>query len=216
MSHKTLPNMAKARHRNPLLLTSLPVPLVFLASFQLTGRGRGSNIWLSPPGCLQFSLLLDLPCSLAGKLVFIQYLMALAVCEAIDDDGRLGARIKWPNDIYAEAEGVGGTQLGSGSGRKRRAKLGGILVNTNFVGGKWRIVIGESTQISLYSPLKNFRMRNQHPQCPPHDFTIPASLPAHLPHAILYVRQAAPSTANDGRDFRTGHECFRTEVGTVH
>ncbi|ORY24373.1 biotin-protein ligase [Naematelia encephala] len=126
--------------RNPLLLTHLPAPLVFLASFQLSGRGRGSNIWLSPPGCLQFSLLLTLPSHLSSKLVFIQYLMALAVCEAVDDDGRLGVRIKWPNDIYAEVEGVGGTEVGSG--KKGKAKLGGILVNTNFVGGQWRIVVG--------------------------------------------------------------------------
>ncbi|WVQ93402.1 biotin-[acetyl-CoA-carboxylase] ligase [Kwoniella sp. CBS 9459] len=126
--------------RNPLLLTHLPTPLAFLASFQLSGRGRGSNIWLSPPGCLQFSLLLDLPASLSSKMVFIQYIMALAVCEAVDEDGRLGVRIKWPNDIYAEVEGVGGTE--AGSGQKGKAKIGGILVNTNFVGGKWRIVVG--------------------------------------------------------------------------
>ena len=124
-------------------MTNLPAPLTFLASFQLTGRGRGSNIWLSPPGCLQFSILLTLPQSMASKLVFIQYLMALAVCEAVDDDGRLGMRIKWPNDIYAEVEGVGGTEVGSG--KKGRAKLGGILVNTNLVNGKWRVVIGESS-----------------------------------------------------------------------
>lgn len=127
--------------RNPLILTHLPTPVAFLASFQLSGRGRGSNIWLSPAGCLQHSLLLTLPTSMSSKIVFIQYLMALAVCEAVDDDGRLGVKVKWPNDIYAECEGVGGTEVGSG--RKGRAKLGGILVNTNFVGGQWRIVIGE-------------------------------------------------------------------------
>ena len=72
--------------------------------------------------------------------MFIQYLTALAVCEAIDEDGRLGVRIKWPNDIYAEAEGIGGTEVESG--KKGKAKLGGILVNTNYVDGKWRIVVG--------------------------------------------------------------------------
>ncbi|KIR32592.1 biotin-[acetyl-CoA-carboxylase] ligase [Cryptococcus deuterogattii MMRL2647] len=125
---------------NPLLLANLSTPLAFLASFQLSGRGRGSNMWLSPPGCLQFSLLLDLPASLSSKMVFIQYIMALAVCEAVDEDGRLGVRIKWPNDIYAEVEGVGGTEIGSG--KKGKVKLGGILVNTSYVGGKWRIVVG--------------------------------------------------------------------------
>ncbi|ODN76679.1 biotin-[acetyl-CoA-carboxylase] ligase [Cryptococcus amylolentus CBS 6039] len=125
---------------NPLLLSNLPAPLAFLASFQLSGRGRGGNMWLSPPGCLQFSILLDLPQELSSKMVFIQYMMALAVAEAVDEDGRLGVRIKWPNDIYAEVEGVGGSEVGSG--KKGKAKLGGILVNTSYVGGRWRVVVG--------------------------------------------------------------------------
>lgn len=131
--------------RNPIILTHLPTPLAFLASFQLSGRGRGSNIWLSPAGCLQFSLLLTLPSTMSSKIVFIQYLMALAVCEAVDDDGRLGVKVKWPNDIYAECEGVGGTEVGSG--KKGLAKLGGILVNTNFVNGQWRVVIGTGINV---------------------------------------------------------------------
>jgi biotin--protein ligase len=131
--------------RNPIILTHLPTPVAFLASFQLSGRGRGSNIWLSPAGCLQFSLLLTLPSSMSSKIVFIQYLMALAVCEAVDDDGRLGVKVKWPNDIYAECEGVGGTEVGSG--KKGLAKLGGILVNTNFVNGQWRVVIGTGINV---------------------------------------------------------------------
>lgn len=77
---------------------------------------------------------------MSNKLVFIQYLMALAIAEAVDPDGRLGVRIKWPNDIYAEVEGVGESTVGSG--KKGRAKLGGILVNTNLINGEWRIVIG--------------------------------------------------------------------------
>lgn len=144
--------------RNPLILTHLPTPVAFLASFQLSGRGRGSNIWLSPSGCLQHSLLLTLPSSMSSKIVFIQYLMALAVCEAIDEDGRLGVRVKWPNDIYAECEGVGGTAVGSG--QKGRAKLGGILVNTNFVGGQWRIVIG--TGINVLNALPTTSLSQLH------------------------------------------------------
>lgn len=112
-----------------------------MASFQLSGRGRGSNVWLSPPGCLQFSILLTLPSSLSSKIVFIQYLTALAIVEAVDEDGRLGVKIKWPNDIYSEVEGVAGTEVGGGV--KGKAKIGGILVNTNYVGGQWRIVVGE-------------------------------------------------------------------------
>lgn len=126
--------------RNPILLANLPAPLSFMASFQLSGRGRGSNVWLSPPGCLQFSLLLTLPQSMASKMLVIQYLAALAISEALDPDGRLGVRIKWPNDLYAAVEGVGGTAVGGGE--KGKAKIGGILVNTNYINGQWRIIVG--------------------------------------------------------------------------
>ncbi|BEI87350.1 uncharacterized protein CcaverHIS019_0100680 [Cutaneotrichosporon cavernicola] len=131
--------------RNPVLLAGLPSPLSFLASFQLSGRGRGSNAWLSPAGCLQWSMLLTLPASMVSKMVLIQYLTALAVAEAVDEDGRLGVRIKWPNDIYAQAEGIGGTEIGSG--KKGIVKIGGILVNTNFINGQWRIVVGTGLNV---------------------------------------------------------------------
>lgn len=128
-------------YRNPKILRGLATPFLSLATFQLSGRGRGSNQWLSPPGCLQFSLLLTLPPSFpADKLVFIQYLAALAICDGLDPDGKLGVRIKWPNDIYAHAEGIGGTEVGKGE--KGKAKLGGILVNSSFVDGRWRVVVG--------------------------------------------------------------------------
>ena len=117
-------------------------------------------MWLSPPGCLQFSMLLTLPSSLSSKIVFIQYLAALAICDAVDEDGRLGVKIKWPNDLYAEVEGVGGSEVGGG--KKGRAKIGGILVNTNFVGGQWRIVVGESSRYCRISALTR-RMRSQYP-----------------------------------------------------
>ncbi|KAI0643919.1 class II aaRS and biotin synthetase [Trametes meyenii] len=125
--------------KNTRLLSTLPTPLLSLASAQLTGRGRGGNVWLSPPGCLQFSLLLRAPlAALPGaKVVFVQYLFALAVAEACRDPAVLGAadggrvRIKWPNDIYAEMPGSG-----------ERRKIGGILVNTSFGAGRVELVVG--------------------------------------------------------------------------
>ena len=124
-----------------------------MASFQLAGRGRGKNQWLSPAGCLQFSILLKLPRGFpSNKVVFAQYIAALAICQGLDDDGKLGVRIKWPNDIYAEAEGLGQApanvedeEIIDGERRtplKGRAKLGGILVNSSFVKGEWHLVVG--------------------------------------------------------------------------
>lgn len=85
--------------------------------------------------------MLELPRSFpANKLVFIQYLAALAICDGLDSDGKLGVKIKWPNDIYGEAEGIGGSIIGEGV--KGKAKLGGILVNSSFVDGKWKVIVG--------------------------------------------------------------------------
>lgn len=123
-------------YRNPRLLANLPVPFLSLASHQVAGRGRGGNTWVSPAGCLQYSLLLRVPLSQvpASKLVFVQYLFALAVVEACRHENVLGmvggsVKLKWPNDVYI-VEG------------EEKRKIGGILVNTSFTGGMVSIVIG--------------------------------------------------------------------------
>lgn len=142
MSHLSLSAhvLVELLSRNPTLLRALPAPVLSLASHQLTGRGRGSNVWLSPSGCLQFSLLLRPPRSFrSSSLVFIQYLFGLAVVESCRRilPGKAGesVRLKWPNDIYA-------TVRNEESGKDDLKKLGGILVTTNFSGGLVDVVIG--------------------------------------------------------------------------
>jgi biotin--protein ligase len=117
----------------------LPAPILSIASRQIAGRGRGTNIWLSPSGCLQFSLLLRTSLDIlpASKLVFVQYLFALAVVEACREDTVMGSlgeklRMKWPNDLYVVV----------GNGDSDRKKVGGILVNTIFTANQAEIVIG--------------------------------------------------------------------------
>jgi len=78
-----------------------------------------------------FSLVLQLPQRLANKAVFVQYLMALAVVEALRPCVQLC--IKWPNDIYAD---VGVQQA------ERYRKVGGILVNSLLSAGKLTLVVG--------------------------------------------------------------------------
>jgi len=104
-------------------------------------------MWLSPSGCLQFSVLLRVPLSSfpSNRLVFIQYLFALAVVEACRDESVLGkrgnqVRLKWPNDIYAILDG-------------ERRKIGGILVSTNFSGGNVDIVIGCGLNVLNAAPI---------------------------------------------------------------
>lgn len=138
--------------KNPLYLSSLPTPTVHIASYQLQGRGRGSNVWLSPSGSLSQSIHLRLAKDQGvpwSKLVFVQYLYALAVCEGLrdesvlgdddedDDDGGQGwrVRIKWPNDVYA--------LVGAKQSEMNKQKIAGILVSTSFNSeGDAEIIIG--------------------------------------------------------------------------
>lgn len=99
-------------------------------------------MWLSPYGCLQFSLALRIPFVKVpmNKLVFLQYLFSLAITEACRDEAVLGnygeaIQIKWPNDIYAV--------LGEGEQRELK-KIGGVLVNTGIINDNSQIVIGKS------------------------------------------------------------------------
>ncbi|KAG9126083.1 biotin holocarboxylase synthetase [Ceratobasidium sp. 392] len=133
--------------RNATLLTALPHPVLSLATIQLAGRGRGSNSWLSPLGCLQFSLLLRVPKEIPfNRTVFIQYMFGLAVTEAcrkvmpgVEGDR---VRLKWPNDIYV-----------LGADGKTKSKIGGILVTTNFMDGIMHVVIGCGLNVLNQPPI---------------------------------------------------------------
>jgi biotin---protein ligase len=136
--------MFKLTHsrRNPRFLASLLSPVLSLATHQLSGRGRGGNSWVSPTGCLQFSLRLRLSLSSfpPSRLVFIQYVFALAVVEACRHESILGewgdrVRIKWPNDVYIVED----------RNNSRATKVAGILVYTTFSGSDVDIVIGAKT-----------------------------------------------------------------------
>lgn len=119
-----------------------------LATYQIAGRGRGGNSWVSPLGCLQFSLRLRAPSSVLplAKLVFIQYLVALAVVDTARHEAVLGqygdrVRIKWPNDVYIVDD----------SGEQKPVKVSGNLVYTTTDGESVDIVIGPC-QSKLMSP----------------------------------------------------------------
>lgn len=59
--------------------------LVVIAGRQTGGRGRGGNIWLSPPGCATFSvqLVVGLNSAAGRRLSLLQHVAALAVILAV-------------------------------------------------------------------------------------------------------------------------------------
>ena len=137
------------QYRNPKFLANLPNPLLCLASYQLQGRGRGANVWLSPYGCLQFSLTLRIPFAGAPvhKFAFLQYLFSLAIVEACRNEAVLGSygeaiKIKWPNEIYAV--------LDEGEHRELK-KIGGLLVNTGITDKDSQIVISGPLATAVFA-----------------------------------------------------------------
>lgn len=97
--------MADMANRNPTLLSKLPTGFTLSATTQVAGRGRGTNVWIAPPGNLIMSTVINHPAHMAMQrpIQFIQYLAAVAVVEAIKSYGAgyevLPVKLKWPNDI---------------------------------------------------------------------------------------------------------------------
>ncbi|KAI9015180.1 biotin-protein ligase [Gaertneriomyces semiglobifer] len=142
--------------KNYKLSTMLPSGTVCVATHQLSGRGRGKNSWISQTGCLQFSFTLhhrDL-----SSAIFIQYLVALAIVEAVKSKpgcADLPVHIKWPNDIYVR----------TAEGKEGLRKIGGILVTSSFQNGVFNLVIGCGINLSNPRPTTSLA------QLSPQEFT---------------------------------------------
>ncbi|PGH29117.1 biotin-protein ligase, partial [[Emmonsia] crescens] len=91
--------------KNTQLLRRLPHGFVATATVQVAGRGRGSNVWVSPSGQLMFSTVIKHPVENMARapVVFIQYIAAIAIAQGIKsyDKGyeNMPIKLKWPNDI---------------------------------------------------------------------------------------------------------------------
>lgn len=125
-------------------LHAVKEPLVFVASQQAAGRGRGGNAWVSPAGCLMFSF--KWRTRDATQLAFLQYLVSLAVCDALGElpclsharaqQLRASVRIKWPNDLY--------TSDGQ--------KIGGVLCQSSYMNETFDLLIGVGLNVSNAAP----------------------------------------------------------------
>lgn len=121
----------------------LPQGVVCVADVQTKGRGRAGNQWTSPPGCLMFSLATRLEVD-GRKIPFVQYVICLAVTEAVlrltrerlEGAGEVLLSIKWPNDLYS-ADGL---------------KVGGILCQSTFREGRFFLVAGVGLNVDNRNP----------------------------------------------------------------
>ncbi|KAJ2559085.1 biotin holocarboxylase synthetase [Coemansia sp. RSA 1933] len=140
--------------KNTKLQALLPNGTVNVATVQLAGRGRGRNAWVSPVGCLLFTMLLRHPTMKKAPVVMMQYLMSIAVVEAVKSQPgyeSIPLRLKWPNDVYALHTPVGDSSDSSESTDPSYAKIGGILVSSSFKDGEFTLLFG--CGINVANPL---------------------------------------------------------------
>lgn len=166
--------------KNHHLLEKLPIGLTSTCTMQVAGRGRGSNAWVTPIGCLSFSTTLKHPMELnvQSPVVFIQYLAAMAVVEGIKTYAPgyedIPVRLKWPNDIYAEDPSP--TADHDPKNVPKYVKIGGIQVTSNFSANAFHLVIScginttniqPTTSLNLLVSRLNSQRRLNNPSAQP-------------------------------------------------
>ena len=118
-----------------------PHGAVWLADFQLAGRGRLDRRWDAPPGTsLLLSVLLRPTGWPAERGAWLTMLAGLAAAEAVEAVAKLPARLKWPNDVLIEHEGqwrkAGGLLLDAAlDGDRLATSILGIGLNVNVPAG---------------------------------------------------------------------------------
>jgi biotin--protein ligase len=141
--------------KNPSLLRNLPSGFTMTATTQIAGRGRGGNVWISPPGGLMFSTVMhhSIAMSQSAPVVFIQYLAALAIVQGIKNYApgynKIPVKLKWPNDIYAQLPGSSNNPV---------VKIGGILVNSSYSGSTYDLVCGIGLNLSNAAPTTSLNL----------------------------------------------------------
>jgi len=186
--------------KNPSFLAHLPIGLTATATTQVAGRGRGTNVWVSPPGSLMFSTVMkhSLALGATAPVVFIQYLAALAIVHGIRGYDRrrsydkIPVKLKWPNDIYALDTVTTTTTThtkteAEGDERKKYVKIGGILVNSSYSGGDYTLVVGIGLNVLNPAPTTSLSVLAARHHLPP--FTLEKLLASILTHfESLYHR----------------------------
>ena len=105
---------------------------ICIAEMQTKGKGRSGKVWESPKKkniYLSIGTLLNKEIS---ELDGFSILIALMICNALEDLYKIKAKIKWPNDLYL-----------------KNKKFGGILIETKMVNKKLSIVIGIGLNIFM-------------------------------------------------------------------
>lgn len=160
---------------NKAILSSIPEStMLHVGTIQVSGHGRGGNVWVNPKGVSASTAIIALPShsprtNRRVSVVFVQYLSMLAYCKAITSYGPgysdLPVRIKWPNDLYALSpkhyKNNNISLLGKSLDKAlvpltdiepAYVKIAGLLVNTHFINDKYVLLLGCGLNVSHDGP----------------------------------------------------------------
>lgn len=148
-------------YKNYSMLRHLPTGFSVVGSVQIAGRGRGNNVWVNPPGVLAVSTVLRMPLRTdndkPSPMVFTQYIVALAMVEAIKFYGygydSIPVRLKWPNDIYCKNPEFDDSDDSAPARHVPEfLKIGGLLMNTHVFDNEFVSVAGLGLNVNNNEP----------------------------------------------------------------
>lgn len=161
--------------KNPGWLRHLPHGFAVTATTQVSGRGRGGNVWINPKGVMATSVLFKVPVSSPNKtsIVTLQYLCGLAIVELIlsygsDEPGKgvgyeeMPIKLKWPNDIYSmkpqyfndtsSSNTITSSSTTLDEDEEKYAKISGALINSQYMENCFYLVWGVGINVSNSAP----------------------------------------------------------------
>ncbi len=112
---------------------------IVIAKNQNMGKGRIGRTWISPEGGLWMSIIFR-PNFSVDNIIFLQFIGALAVVNAIHEITKIDCKLKWPNDVLINEK-----------------KVCGILVDVNLENENKKIVMGIGLNANIdSSSINNF------------------------------------------------------------
>src|SRR4030042_921551 len=107
-----------------------PEGTIIVVDEQTGGRGRVKRLWISPKGCIAFSVILY---PSIAQLPYLILIVSLAVVRSIKEVTDLKPEIKWPNDILINGKKVCGILIENEiKGAKVEYANIGIGINVNL------------------------------------------------------------------------------------
>jgi len=127
-------------------IVGAPEGTVILADEQTSGRGRLKRQWVSPRGCLTFSLILYPETRVLPFLIMVS---ALAVADTVEATAAVTAEIKWPNDVLVQGKKISGILIETGirEGSPSYAVIG-IGLNVNLDPATFPEICATATSLS--------------------------------------------------------------------